>query len=101
MAASVANVVVEVEPGDLMPRKAGNVSAAYPWRVGGANSSRVRPSRHSPHKQADQDSPHQRRKGTVQTETVNQGCRSCPFWLEPEPEISKMGGFGNPGYNAK
>lgn len=41
---SVDNVVVEVEPRDLMPKKAGsiNMKAAYPWRVGGA-SHRTRP----------------------------------------------------------
>lgn len=86
---SVANVVVEVEPGDLMPRKAGNVSAAYPWRVGGANSSRVRPPRHSPHKQADQDSPHQRRK-------VRAICPKLQLVTTESPNVAK-GSPGNKG----
>jgi len=33
---SVDNVVVEIEPNDLFPRKAGNVRPEYPWKVGGA-----------------------------------------------------------------
>ena len=32
---SVDNMVVEIEPDDLIPRKSGNVRAEYPWRVGG------------------------------------------------------------------
>ena len=37
---SVDNMVVEIEPDDLIPRKSGNVRAEYPWRVGGTNGKR-------------------------------------------------------------
>jgi len=33
---SVDNMVVEIEPNDLFPRKAGGVKPEYPWKVGGA-----------------------------------------------------------------
>ena len=33
---SVDEMVVEIEPEDLIPRKSGNVKAEYPWKVGGA-----------------------------------------------------------------
>ena len=29
-------MVVEIEPNDLFPRKAGGVKPEYPWKVGGA-----------------------------------------------------------------
>ena len=32
---SVDNMVVEIEPNDLFPRKAGGVKPEYPWKVGG------------------------------------------------------------------
>ena len=31
---SVDNMVVEIEPNDLFPRKAGGVKPEYPWKVG-------------------------------------------------------------------
>lgn len=42
---SVDNMVVEIEPDDLIPRKSGNVKAEYPWRVGGTNGKRNVPSK--------------------------------------------------------
>jgi len=48
---SVDNVVVEVEPNDIFPRKSGNVKAEYPWKVGGATKkslSKDKEKRHLP-----------------------------------------------------
>ena len=66
--ASVDNVVVKVEPGDLIPRRAGKVKAAFPWREGGANIHQTRPlpaRHHLPNKKADEESAAQHGKKGV------------------------------------
>ncbi len=59
-ATSVANVVVEVEPGDLMPRK-----ASYPWRVGGANTGSSSRARYRHRTKVHVGSPLQSRKSKI------------------------------------
>ena len=59
---SVDNMVVEIEPNDLIPRKSGNVKPEYPWKVGGpgrrtAASRERKPEADLSSKTADRESP--------------------------------------------
>eukprot|EP00090_Calanus_glacialis_P010471 TRINITY_DN18862_c0_g1_i1.p1 TRINITY_DN18862_c0_g1~~TRINITY_DN18862_c0_g1_i1.p1 ORF type:complete len:561 (-),score=106.20 TRINITY_DN18862_c0_g1_i1:127-1809(-) len=56
---SVDNMVVEIEPNDLFPRKAGNVKQEYPWKVGGATkrSIALKDKKSEPEKKPDKESP--------------------------------------------
>lgn len=99
---SVDNMVVEIEPNDLFPRKAGNVKHEYPWKVGGATKRSIalkekkmdqekKPEKESPPKKMRNilpkvDSPAPKPLGTSMTKGVNQimipvtlktPCKSC------------------------
>ena len=59
---SVDNMVVEIEPNDLIPRKSGNVKPEYPWKVGGpgrrtAASRERKPEAELTSRTADRESP--------------------------------------------
>ena len=56
---SVDNMVVEIEPNDLFPRKAGNVKQEYPWKVGGATkrSLAMKEKKSEPEKKPEKESP--------------------------------------------
>jgi len=56
---SVDNMVVEIEPNDLFPRKAGNVKQEYPWKVGGATkrSLAMKERKTEPEKKPEKESP--------------------------------------------
>jgi len=56
---SVDNMVVEIEPNDLFPRKAGNVKQEYPWKVGGATkrSLALKEKKSEPEKKSEKESP--------------------------------------------
>eukprot|EP00092_Neocalanus_flemingeri_P024101 GFUD01026147.1.p1 GENE.GFUD01026147.1~~GFUD01026147.1.p1 ORF type:complete len:564 (-),score=135.91 GFUD01026147.1:157-1848(-) len=56
---SVDNMVVEIEPNDLFPRKAGNVKQEYPWKVGGATkrSIALKDKKPEPEKKTEKESP--------------------------------------------
>jgi len=56
---SVDNMVVEIEPNDLFPRKAGNVKQEYPWKVGGATkrSIALKEKKTEPEKKIEKESP--------------------------------------------
>jgi len=52
-------MVVEIEPNDLFPRKAGNVKQEYPWKVGGATkrSLAMKERKNEPEKKPEKESP--------------------------------------------
>jgi len=56
---SVDNMVVEIEPNDLFPRKAGNVKQEYPWKVGGATKRAIamKDKKTEPEKKTEKESP--------------------------------------------
>ena len=81
---SVDNMVVEIEPNDLIPRKSGNVKPEYPWKVGGpgrrtAASRERKPEADLSSRTADRESPCKTKTSSqiMIPVTLKTPCKTC------------------------